>query len=180
MLIIFTLLWFILIFFTTMIFKRKINPFNIYFTIWYIAFFCHDFGFVNFYKISKKTFLIIVLTQIVVFTGSIFGNILANGKNKNYELTSKDKEDRIKIIKKILIFTSILSLIEILPDFVSKIRIYGYNLIANAGNLYFDGLTQVKESSFSLSSFIYLSATFIGIYMTEKGLDKVVIFRSCR
>lgn len=167
----------ILCFFSKMLYQNKINPVVIYTGIWFICVFVYNCGMIQFYPLKWETFGYIYGTNIVFVLGCLLGIFFSKFSVKitenNYRRTLESKKN---ILKKIITLTSIISALGILPDIANSISAYGFNLLANTSDMYFNEITTSQESALSFSAFIFVTAIYVGIYIVEYGFDKSMYF----
>lgn len=167
----------ILYFFSKMLYQNKINPVVIYTGIWFICVFVYNCGIIQFYPLKWETFGYIYGTNIVFVLGCLLGIFFSKFSVKitenNYRRTLESKKN---ILKKIITLTSIISALGILPDIANSISTYGFNLLANTSDMYFNEITTSQESALSFSAFIFVTAIYVGIYIVEYGFDKSMYF----
>jgi oligosaccharide repeat unit polymerase len=158
------------------IYKRKINPMTIYTFTWFFCFFIYSCGIIKFIPINWETFWFIYGANLCVVVGCIIGKILAY-INLNFSRIKikRATENKKGIMKKVILWTSILAAIEIIPNVYESITQYGFNLIANTSTLYFNELSSTQDSAVSLSAFIFVTAAFLGMYISDYGFDKSLI-----
>jgi len=149
-----------------------VNPITIYTTIWFLCFLVYDCGIMSFLPLTWHTFFYIYGANLCVILGCILGKFLANFHLKCEVLYHKRSfYEKKNALKKVIIITSVLSGIDIIPDLVKSISMYGTNLIANTSDLYFNEISSSQESMLSLSAFIFVTATFFGMYIVDYGFD---------
>jgi oligosaccharide repeat unit polymerase len=153
------------------------NPIVIYTGIWFICVFVYNCGIIRFYPLKWETFGYIYGANIVFVLGCLLGIFFSIFSVKitgnNYKRSWESKQN---ILRAIILLTSIISAFSIVPDVVNSISIYGFNLLANTSDMYFNEITTSQESALSFSAFIFVTAIYVGIYIVEYGFDKSIYF----
>ena len=171
MLILYTIVSMIYILFSILLYSRVINPFSTYLSAWYLSFFSHECGIVEFNAITPKTLYIILLAHTCVLIGCTIGKVCSKYKVSVLKVANRSEEEKLKMIRLVLIATAIVSILSLLPAVISSVRLYGLNILRNTANIYFDSISSETKSQFSLSSLIYVNAAFLGYYLKEKQFD---------
>lgn len=167
MLVFYTIFCLLLLFISTVIYKKIINPVSIYTIIWYFCFFLHEVP-SRYYSLSVETFMIIVLTHIVFAIGCLIPRFISfpmkTVSTSNYII---NKQVSLKVIT---IFVSLLVAISIYPNLIHTILMSGAKVLS-MGQRYFNDLSAVRDSSFSLSSLSFLESVLAGIYICNYGFS---------
>lgn len=163
--------------FSKILYRNKMNPIVIYTGIWFICVFVYNCGIIRFYPLKWETFGYIYGANIVFVLGCLLGIFFSIFSVKitgnNYKRSWESKQN---ILRAIILLTSIISAFSIVPDVVNSISIYGFNLLANTSDMYFNEITTSQESALSFSAFIFVTAIYVGIYIVEYGFDKSIYF----
>lgn len=156
-------------------FRNILNPISMYSILWFICFFFHECGLIDFNPIGYKTFFVLLVGHISFITGCLIAVVSSKRKIKIIGLKENDDEIKKKmLVRWIWIFTFI-SGITIIKDFYDQIKLYGTNIIANFAYRYSSQLRDVYESNVDLSSLIFPLIVFVGIYIVQYGFQKKLI-----
>lgn len=163
--------------FSKILYRNKMNPIVIYTGIWFICVFVYNCGIIRFYPLKWETFGYIYGTNIIFVSGCVLGIFFSKFSVKitadNYKRSLESKKN---ILKKTILLTSIISALGILPDIANSVSTYGINLLANTSDMYLNEITTSQESALSFSSFIFVTAIYVSIYIVEYGFDKSIYF----
>lgn len=159
------------------LYHSRVNPITIYSSIWFGCFFIYNSGVIQYYPINWTTFLYIYGANIVFVIGCISGFFLSKVSvrflKQSYSQTILEKK---KSLQRVIILTTILSLIGIIPNIISSISTYGINLLANTSNMYFNEISSAQESALSFTAFAFVTAIYVGIYIVGYGFDRKLYF----
>lgn len=154
------------------IYKNMINPLSMYGCLWYVCFFFHECGIVNFSPITFKTYFMIIMGNVYVTIGCLLGNGLSYVKfSKLFIRTSTENEKKTKLYYWIIILSLVCG-IDVLLKFYRQIQLLGTNIFMNFAYRYSSQLRTVAESDVDLSSLIFPLAVLISIYIVQFGLEK--------
>ena len=165
----------IIYFFSKLVYHSKINPMTIYTAIWLICVFIYNCDIIKFYPMKWETFKYIYGTNVVFVLGCLLGILFSKfsiiSQIDNYKRTVKEKKI---ILKRTIILTAILSSIGVLPNIYHSISTYGFNLLANTSDMYFNEITSAQDSAFSFSAFVFVMAIYVSIYIVDYGFNKIL------
>ena len=149
-----------------------INPISIYGMVWFVAFFFHECGIVYYYKISWNTFFCIVVAHCCFIIGAMLGVKISKFQFIKYK---KEHENVRRQLKYNILIISCVSGVGIIRNFINTLLNYGIGLKINYKSLYQDNVSQALESSFSLSSLLYVAVSLTGIYIVKYGYEKCLL-----
>ena len=155
--------------------KKVINAIVIYNCIWCIMVILYHTGLIEYYSISKKTWFILVFSELSLSIGYCLGRSLKFKtifrNNINYQEISKN---RLCNCIKIMLF---ISAIAIVPNTYAIICRYGFNLLSVTRQIYYDNITGNATSYIPYFGCASQAAMILcGIYVSKFGFSKIVIF----
>lgn len=159
-----------------MIYRNFINPLSLYSLVWFACFFFHECGLIEFSKISIKTFLIIVLSNICVVIGCGLGKLMSKIKLTKKIMIERSQNTKKKLLGNWIIILTLVSGVDIVYKFFQQLVLYGPNIFMNFAYRYSSQLRVEEESSLDLSSLIFPLVVFLGIYIVQYGIEKRMIF----
>lgn len=156
------------------IYGRKMNPITLYGGIWLTAISLYKSNLIIFNSVSNYTIWIVLIVYIVFFGGCLTGVLFS--KIRILNLKSRDHIEKKILLEKTIFFMTLLASIDIIYKFIITIFHNGINIYSNISKLYFSELYSGGGSQISLSSLLFISITFSGIYITLYGINKKIIF----
>lgn len=165
---------FILFFSKTFVSKKLSNPINVYTIMWFLIFFIHESNFIKINEISEETFIIIIVAHFFFAFGGCFGFKL---KCRLFKcgLHKRNDHDKKRLLKKILVITSLIAAIGVVNEFYNNNLLRGSNVVENFAMMYKDQLEDDRESNFSLESLVYVITPLLGVYAFNYGLEKFLL-----
>lgn len=144
--------------------------------IWTLSISIHESGLISYYEITGYTWSIILYFQLIYISGCLLGKRLSKFYFKSKYKKRDFNERRILLLKWIIIF-SVISAISIIPHVVTTIRTYGVNIFENSSTIYFDSISDSDTTGiFNLAGLSAVAITFAGIYVSEFGFNKIILF----
>ncbi|MDI7744013.1 O-antigen polymerase [Lysinibacillus fusiformis] len=160
------------------IYKYKANPITIYLSVWILSVSLHQSKLIYFYDLSITTWIVIISAQLIFVTGCLFGAILPKKRVSRESISIKNSNKQRNLLKKYIIFSSLVSAIGIIPKILFVVQTYGLSLFGNISQIYTDSITGQMEydSGLDTGGFIFVALVFGGIYLYKYRFEKVLIF----
>ncbi|SHH94252.1 oligosaccharide repeat unit polymerase [Clostridium collagenovorans DSM 3089] len=161
--------------FSRKIFKKNINPVSIYCIVWSIISILYELKFIYYYKLSIKTWSIIFLMQGLFSIGNFMGVLIYNIKVHKKNNTLLDENIIKNKIFKVIMISSLISAISIIPNIVSLIKVYGINgLFSSIGDIYNNRVNGTGENIYIsyFGPFIFIALMYTGVYIRKYGVRK--------
>lgn len=177
MLIIYILLNLILIFYSIKIFKRKVNPVSIFCLVWSIVVVLYEIKLIQYNNLTYKTWLVLIIFQIAFFMGNYFGTSVWKKEKTNAKNICFDENVKKRMFN-VIVITTLISSISIVPNILSIIGKYGItNLIASISEIYSDRVNQTQTTIYIsyFGPFIFISLIYTSIYIKRYGIKKFFI-----
>lgn len=153
-------------------YKKWVNPISTYLIIWNIMIFLYELRLVYFYDISFAAWLLVILFQLIFFTGCILGNRIVIVQKVDLDTSS----DRDALMHMILILSAI-SAVGLIPNFINFVRRYGMTFMDQMNVVYNDRLTgnQGYEMIPYIGTLSYLAVVAAGVYYRHFGFNRKLL-----
>lgn len=169
------------IMFSFFIFKKKINPVSIYSVVWLSIVVLYEMKLIQYEEISFKTWSVIFLFHIVFFLGNFIGVMIVREKVKrkaNICIAKKCDLEKARKIYQVIVVTTIISAVAILPNIISIIKIYGIgNLIESISIIYNERVSSTSSATYIgyFGPFIFIALIYMSLYIKRYGVKKFFV-----
>lgn len=153
--------------------QKLLNVLNVYLLIWMFMVTFYNMKLILYYDLSALTWILIFASTILVFLGYRFGNRL---KVRHCSESAREASTKDSTLKKIIIVTSVLSMVAIVPNTLLLIQRYGINLLGQSSQIYAD--TNAGTAPFTVpyfSALAQVSCILAGIYFAKYGFHPIII-----
>ena len=174
LLLIYLLLCVVTFVFSKNVYGKTINPISIYSCVWGIDVLFYYSGLIEFYALSYKTIAVLYISHFSFLFGAMLGKICSRIKIKNKLIKRDDRKRRMALRSMTMLFCGI-SLIDLLPKFISYLSAYGMSFLQNTSTIYLTELYAEETDVLSFSAFLFVAVTFAGIYVSKYGAEKMVL-----
>lgn len=175
MIYVFFLISILMLIFSLYIYKSKINPISLYCFVWMIVVALYKSNLVYTYELYPKTIIILIITSIVFFIGSVIGIIISKYTFNPINLNEEFLEMQRRKLVQVIMFISLILSLKIIPDFIVNFLRSGFTF-SHINDLYKEQLYDSYESRLSIDSLIYVVVVFSGYYLSRYGIKNYKVY----
>ena len=148
---------------------KILNALNVYLIVWLLMVLCYNMKLILYYDLTALTWILIFASTVLVFLGYRLGSrIKAIGKRTTETEDASDGAFNERSLKKIIIITSLISMVAIVPNTLLLIQRYGINLLSKTNQIYYDNIAGGAPFSIPyLAAFAQVSCVFAGMYFAK-------------
>lgn len=148
-------------------YKAKINPISIYSIIWVTMVTLYEIKLVYYYDLTLSTWMVIITFQFAYNLGCYFG-INRKKIKKNVLESLRPYNNEEKDLKRVIVLFSAISLLGVIPNFITIVKLYGFNLFEHTNDIYINRIHGGLDSGvIYLDVLAYVAVIFSGIYIQK-------------
>ena len=128
---------------------KILNALNVYLIVWLLMVLCYNMKLILYYDLTALTWILIFASTVLVFLGYRLGSrIKAIGKRTTETEDASDGAFNERSLKKIIIITSLISMVAIVPNTLLLIQRYGINLLSKTNQIYYDNSANHRQGEY--------------------------------
>lgn len=156
--------------------RKVLNVLNVYLIVWLFMVAFYNMKLILYYDLLPLTWILIFASTVLVFFGYQLGSrIKAVGKSGTSGSSVDESSISERNLKKMIIITSLISMVAIIPNTLLLIQRYGINLLSQTTRIYYDNVAGVAPFSVPyLSALAQVACVFAGIYFARYGFRLII------